>query len=83
MNDPKKNNSQYRKYLIDNAEYIINKNFEGKLFENNTLIFYNNDIKTIPYQFEGINDISKPKGFTDSVLKSFYQIKQQVESLLI
>lgn len=79
----KNNNSYYRKYLIDNTTSIIKDNFENKLFENNTLIFKNKNIKTIPYQFDTINDMSKPKGFTESLLKSFYQIKHQVDSLLV
>ena len=79
----KKNNSYYRKYLIDNSTTIIKDNFEDKLFENNTFIFKNKSTKTIPYQFDNINDTSKPNGFTDSLLKSFYQIKHQVDSLLV
>lgn len=78
-----KTNSDYRKYLIENAELIKNENFEKQLLENNTLIFYNNQKNNIPYQFENIYDNSRPKGYTDSLLKSFYQIKQQLESLLV
>lgn len=83
MKSIEKNNDYNRKNLISNAEQIIKNNFKNKLLENNTLLFYNESKNNIPYQFNNIYDTSTPKGYSDSLLKTFYQIKQQLENILV
>lgn len=84
MKSIEKNNDYNRKNLINNAEQIIKTNFKNNLLENNTLLFYNDSgTKNIPYQFNNIYDTSTPKGYSVSLLKTFYQIKQQLENILV
>ena len=48
--------------------------------ENNTPYFYDNKIRT-PYTFNGVNDTNKPYGYTESILKDFYLMKERLNNV--
>ena len=69
-----------RKYLQDNADTIIKNNMNSWKQENNTPYFYDNKIRT-PYTFNGVNDTNKPYGYTESILKDFYLMKERLNNV--
>ena len=65
------NNSSYRKYLTDNSVNIINKTFQIKIIENDTLIFNNNIKPKIT--------IDNKQAFNNI----YYKIIEQINNLFI
>ena len=69
-----------RKYLQDNYLSIIQNNMNILKLENNTPLYYDNKIRS-PALFTGVNDITKPFGYSNSVLKEFYLMKQRLNNV--
>jgi hypothetical protein len=84
-------NWEYRNYLINNAEKVMEYNF---LESSNDVGYYKRpiDIPSIqkntligdkyknPYYFSSILDNKKPKGYSSSDLKEIYLTREQLES---
>ena len=69
-----------RKYLQDNALSIMNNNMNLLKMENNTPLFYDNKIRS-PVRYNGVNDTSKPFGYSNSILKEFYLMKERLQNV--
>jgi hypothetical protein len=69
-----------RKYLQDNATHIIKNNLDALTYENHTPIFYDNKIRS-PFKFKNVDDINKPFGYSNSILKEFYLIRERLNNV--
>ena len=69
-----------RKYLQDNATNIIKNNLVLIAQENDTPYFYDNKIRS-PFKFKNIDDTTKPFGYSHSILKEFYLIRERLNNL--
>jgi len=78
-----KQNWEYRKYLVDNADSIIRQNQENACDQcSNCKLDVDNSIKypQAPYVYNTKNESSQPYGYEDSDLKNLYLSKQSLQS---
>tara|TARA_B100001094_G_C18174502_1_gene797090 strand:- start:2340 stop:2753 length:414 start_codon:yes stop_codon:yes gene_type:complete len=78
-------NSQYRKYLIANADKIIRGNQVESFNETGlNMSNYNNDNNTNgPFIFNSAVDNRKPAGYETSDLKNIYLSRHQLQSRMV
>jgi len=78
-----KQNWEYRKYLVDNADSIIRQNQENACDQcGNCKLDVDNSIKypQAPYVYNTKNESSQPYGYENSDLKNLYLSKQNLQS---
>ena len=79
-----KNNSEYRKYLQNNADTIIKNNQLSSCDECSTCPYFHKNIErlptTKPYIFDSILSQDKPYGYETSDLKNIYLTRQSLEA---
>jgi len=78
-----KQNWEYRKYLVDNADSIIRQNQENACDQcSNCKLDVDNSIKypQAPYVYNTQNESSQPYGYENSDLKNLYLSKQSLQS---
>ena len=78
-----KQNWEYRKYLVDNADSIIRQNQENACDQcGNCKLDVDNSIKypQAPYVYNTKNESSQPFGYENSDLKNLYLSKQNLQS---
>ena len=78
-----KQNWEYRKYLVDNADSIIRQNQENACDQcSNCKLDVDNSIKypQAPYVYNTQNESSQPYGYENSDLKNLYLSKQNLQS---
>jgi len=75
------NNQSYREFLIKHAEVIMKRNYNEMTELNDTPLFSQNNTINTPYTFNGINDDSKPKGYSESELKNMFINKEKIISM--
>tara|TARA_B100001778_G_C18488485_1_gene583910 strand:- start:99 stop:542 length:444 start_codon:yes stop_codon:yes gene_type:complete len=79
-----KTNSDYRKYLQNNADTIIKNNQLSACDECSTCPFFNKISETLPttkpYIFDSILSEDKPYGYETSDLKNIYLTRQSLDA---
>ena len=77
-----KQNWEYRKYLVDNAESIIKQNQINACDQcsNCKLDVDHNKYPQAPYIYNSSNEKSQPYGYEDSDLKNLYLSKHDLQS---
>lgn len=81
-----KQNWEYRKYLVDNADSIIRQNQENACDQcSNCKLDVDNSIKypQAPYVYNTQNESSQPYGYENSDLKNLYLSKQNLQSIQV
>jgi len=71
-----KTNSDYRKFLMQNTQSIMEKNFTNL----HPLHISFEKTNAYPYLFNGINDKNKPRGYEESSPKQDYITQQLIDS---
>ena len=83
------NNEEYRKYLVDNANKIIDMNKKSYMTQNNTYYANNDPLHVLnmkeqrhnnPYLFDSIHDKVQPYGFESNIVKEKYLSMQELAS---
>ncbi len=82
-----KTNSNYRKYLQNNADNIIKNNQINACNQCSTCPYINNNIEILktnnnPYIFDNILSNDQPFGYENSDLKNIYLSRQKLQSQL-
>ena len=73
------NNYDYRQYLINNAESLMNKNrMSSFMLNNNVRLGDSNHVTHNKYVFQGVQDNNQPFGYEGSDLKRLYLTRQQL-----
>jgi hypothetical protein len=75
-----KSNEDYRKYLTNNAQSIINQNLETATFENNcnVMMKLDSENKNHPHLYHTTLDKKNPIGYEESNLKNMYLSRQEL-----
>jgi len=78
-------NSQYRKYLIANADKIIRGNQVEAINESglNMSNYSNDNNSNTPFIFNSAVDNRKPKGYETSDLKNIYLSRHKLQSRMV
>jgi hypothetical protein len=74
-----KTNSDYRRFLVQNTNTIINYNFNNMINENRTPNPASQPNKGAPYMFKGVDDTTIPYGYESSYPKMIYLSRQQLD----
>ena len=74
-----KTNSEYRKYLTDNALSIMKNNYSSMILENTSPEFDNLIQNGSPYLFKGVQDESTPPGYECSFPKNIYLSREKLD----
>lgn len=75
-----KNNSDYRRFLVQNTNTIMNYNFNNMIMENRTPNpTGNTPVYGSPYLFKGTDDMTIPYGYETSYPKMIYLSRQQLD----
>jgi hypothetical protein len=75
-----KTNSDYRRFLVQNTNTIMNYNFNNMILENRTPNPTGNvPSYGSPYLFKGIDDNTIPYGYESSYPKMIYLSRQQLD----
>ncbi len=73
-----KTNEEYRRFLVKNTSFIIQKNYDSMISQNNTN-YNNNQITNGPPKiYSSIQDDSKLFGYEDSTPKQMYITREQL-----
>ena len=59
----------------------MKRNFSEMTLLNDTPIFVQETTYTTPHKFSGISDTSRPKGYSESELKSVYLSREKLNDL--
>jgi hypothetical protein len=75
-------NWEYRKYLVSNADNIMDINMRNAIMQNPSGdIIKNNELSRPPYLFKGVNDMTPVRpGVFGSDLKSVYLSREQLQA---
>jgi len=74
-------NYEYRQYLINNGNTLINKNrMDAFMLNNNTKVGNGSQETNNKYIFNSVHDGNKPFGYEGSDLKNLYLSRQQLQS---
>ncbi len=73
-----KTNSDYRRFLVQNTNTIMNYNFNNMMLENRTPNPTGTTYGT-PYTFKGVDDNTLPRGYETSYPKMIYLSRQQLD----
>lgn len=77
-----KSNTDYRQYLIKNADYIIKLNQKEACNQCGCCISYNgNRISNTPYLYNSCLSNDQPFGYENSDLKKLYLSREQLASI--
>ena len=72
-------NSEYRKFLIENANNIIKLNEKEACNNCGCCPYYNNsEISNVPYLYQSCNSTNQPVGYQNSDLKNLYLSREQL-----
>jgi hypothetical protein len=84
-----KSNQTYRKFLVDNANNIMNLNKETYMNQNNTYYSNNEPLHVLnmkqqrhnnPYLFDSIHDKVQPYGYETNIVKEKYLSRQELSA---
>jgi hypothetical protein len=73
-----KTNEEYRKFLVKNADTVMQYNYENSIHKNQTPYFPSIQHGS-PYLYENMQDDSKPYGYEDSIPKQIYLSREQID----
>ncbi len=74
-------NTQYRKYLVENAGKIMNFNFMSFADEQGYVpVESSNQMGTTPYLYSSTMDSATPMGYSGSELKDIYLSREQLNA---
>lgn len=73
-----KTNSEYRKYLTENALAIMKSNYNSMILENTSPEFYRIQ-NGPPVLFKGVHDDSKPHGYEYSFTKNIFLSREKLD----
>jgi len=75
-----KSNEDYRKYLTNNAQNIMNQNLETSTFENNCNIVFKKELESgnAPHLYHTTLDKKNPVGYEETNLKNMYLSRQEL-----
>jgi hypothetical protein len=73
-----KSNEDYRKFLVKNADTIMQYNYEHSIHKNQTEYFPSVQYGS-PFLYKSMQDDSKPYGYEDSIPKQNYLSREQID----
>jgi len=76
-----KNNQTYREFLVKHAITIMTRNYNEMTIINDTPLFRQDYTNNSPYKFLGVNDDSKPKGYSESDIKNTYLSREKLNAM--